>query len=169
MIWKNIPNYEGLYMVSDDGKIKGLKSGKELKYSYTYNGYRKVKLYCDSQGKTFMVHRLVASAFIPNVQNKPQVNHIDGNKENNAVENLEWVTQSENLSHAVKTGLIDISKMTKATSKKVNQYDKNGCFIRTWDSMSDAARATKTHVANITHCCQKKIKSTGGYKWSFEI
>jgi hypothetical protein len=169
VIWKDVEGYEGLYLVSNDGRVRGTKSKKELKYNYTYNGYRRVKLYRDAKGKTFMVHRLVANAFIANPQNKAQVNHKDGNKQNNTVGNLEWVTQAENLVHAVKLGLIDVTLMNKATSKKVNQYDKSGNLIKTWDSMSEAARATNTHIGNITYCCQNKLKSTGGYKWSFVI
>ena len=169
VIWKDVEGYEGLYLVSNDGRVKGTKSKKVLKFSYSYNGYRRVKLYRGAKGKTFMVHRLVANAFVLNPQNKPQVNHIDGNKQNNTVDNLEWVTQTENLVHAVRLGLIDTNLMVKATSKKANQYDKSGKLIKTWDSMSEAARATNTYVGNITRCCQNKIKSTGGYKWSFVI
>ena len=117
-VWKDIEGYEGLYQVSTCGNIKSLaksrKNGngryyiqkeKLLKQSFTTTGYKKVELYKDGKRKSFKVHRLVAIAFIPNPDNKPEVNHIDGNKINNNIDNLEWVTSSENSIHAYETGL----------------------------------------------------------------
>ena len=117
-VWKDIEGYEGLYQVSTCGNIKSLakprKNGngrcyiqkeKLLKQSFTSTGYKKVELYKDGKRKSFKVHRLVAIAFIPNPDNKPEVNHIDGNKINNNIDNLEWVTSSENTIHAYETGL----------------------------------------------------------------
>ena len=117
-VWKDIEGYEGVYQVSTCGNIKSLakprKNGnsrcyiqkeKLLKQSFTSTGYKKVELYKDGKRKSFKVHRLVAIAFIPNPDNKPEVNHIDGNKINNNIDNLEWVTSSENTIHAYETGL----------------------------------------------------------------
>ena len=118
-VWKDIEGYEGLYQVSTCGNIKSLarivhseKRGdykikeKILKQSDTTTGYKKVELCKDNEKrKSFKVHRLVAQAFIPNPNNKPEVNHIDGNKINNNIDNLEWVTSSENSIHAYETGL----------------------------------------------------------------
>ena len=117
-VWKDIEGYEGLYQVSTCGNIKSLakprKNGngrsytqkeKLLKQTFTSTGYKKVELYKDGKRKGFKVHRLVAIAFIPNPDNKPEVNHIDGNKINNNIDNLEWVTSSENSIHAYETGL----------------------------------------------------------------
>ena len=117
-VWKDIEGYEGLYQVSTCGNIKSLakprKNGngrcyiqkeKLLKQSFTSTGYKKVELYKDGKRKSFKVHRLVAIAFISNPDNKPEVNHIDGNKINNNIDNLEWVTSSENTIHAYETGL----------------------------------------------------------------
>lgn len=117
-IWKDIEGYEGLYQVSTYGNIKSLarprKNGngkcyiqkeKLLKQTFTSTGYKKVELYKDGKRKSFKVHRLVAMAFIPNPDNKPEVNHINGNKINNNIDNLEWVTSSENSVHAYETGL----------------------------------------------------------------
>lgn len=110
--WKDIEGYEGLYQVSDQGNVKSLARKRNnskgsytqkeriLKQSNTTTGYKKVELVKNGQKKSLRVHRLVAQAFIPNPENKPEVNHIDGNKTNNFVSNLEWVTSSENTTHA---------------------------------------------------------------------
>jgi hypothetical protein len=105
--WKDIEGYEGLYQVSNHGRVKSFKYGKEkiLKGSITTKGYLQVYLHKDNKIKRFNGHRLIAIHFIPNPDNKPQVNHIDGNKLNNNISNLEWNTQSENLNHAFDTGL----------------------------------------------------------------
>jgi len=110
--WKYIPGYEGIYQASVQGQIRsvdrishecGIKKFRKscvLEPELQRDGYYHVNLSKENQVKTYLVHRLVALAFIPNPSDKPQVNHIDGNKLNNLVENLEWVTQSENMQHA---------------------------------------------------------------------
>ena len=107
--WKNIKGYEGLYQVSNFGRVKSLnyhRTGKEVLMKpgrfvmKSGNAYYGVKLYKDSKMNVKLVHRLVAEAFIPNPENKPEVNHIDGNPSNNRVDNLEWVTRSENIKHS---------------------------------------------------------------------
>ena len=100
---KDIKGYEGLYQVSSWGKVISVKTNKVLSPEINSKGYLRVDLY-DSTGKKkhYKVHRLVAEAFIPNPENKPQINHIDGNTQNNSITNLEWCTSSENMNHAKK-------------------------------------------------------------------
>ena len=175
VIWKPVEGYEGLYEVSNTGIVRSLERfdngvhvpSTVLKPSKN-NRYAYVKLYRHSQHKIFRVHRLVALAFIPNPNNKPQVNHIDGNKMNNDSRNLEWCTQAENNRHAIDTGLQDPSRMIEATRKKVVQLSKNGEVIKVWRSLTDAANSLGIQVPNITHCCNGRIHSTGGFVWRYQ-
>lgn len=108
VLWKSIKGYEGLYEISNTGEVKSIFYGKSpriLKKSKTTTGYCKVELYKNKKRKSIKVHRLVAMAFISNIDNKPNINHIDGNPLNNNADNLEWCTQKENVLHAVETGL----------------------------------------------------------------
>lgn len=113
--WKDIVSYEGIYQVSNKARIKRIMSRKNasnkiINYNICPKGYHKVCLTTNGKNKTFTVHRLIIGAFIPNPENKPFVNHIDGNKLNNNIENLEWCTQKENIEHAWKTGLAKAKK-----------------------------------------------------------
>ena len=133
-MWKPIENYNSLYEVNEKGEIRSLyhwnghkyekrKKPYILKQSNTTTGYKKVELAKDGKKKSLRVHRLVATAFIPNPMNKPYINHIDGNRINNCVENLEWCTQHENVVHAYETGLNKISHITK---EELQRYVENG-------------------------------------------
>lgn len=107
---KQIPEYEGIYWASPDGYVC---NGRKIMKTYTINsGYQCLKLHNACGRKSVLLHRLIAEVFIPNPENKPEVNHIDGNKGNNAVSNLEWVTSSENKLHALRTGIKEYNDPT---------------------------------------------------------
>lgn len=105
IVWKEIEGYEGLYMITVLGDVYSLKRGIMLKKRLTFDGYIKATLSKNDKAKDFRVHRLVAEAFIPNPENKETVNHIDGDKTNNCVSNLEWATRSEQTQHSYDLGL----------------------------------------------------------------
>lgn len=123
-------------------------------------GYVYVCLFKNNRQKTFRVNRLVALMFIPNPENKPEVNHKDGNKLNNCVSNLEWNTTKENIEHAYRTGL------NKGRTKTVLQYDIQGNLIKEWNSITEATNQLK--INNISACCAGKLKTVGGYKWKYK-
>lgn len=150
-IWKDIPMYEGKYQVSNMGRVKSLnrtsprgnhtltiKGGilSPTKVGKRCNQYLAVNLVQHAQYKTFKVHRLVAMSFLDNHRNCEQINHKDGNKLNNALDNLEWCTRSENLLHAYRTGLIDLSKR-RQNNKTKNVIDQSTGIV--YKSMKEAA------------------------------
>ena len=104
-LWKDIQGYEGLYMVSNQGRVKSIRGNRVLKKRLTYDGYVKVTLTVDYKAVDKRVHRLVAEAFVPNPNKLETVNHIDGNKENNDARNLEWCDRHEQMQHAYRLGL----------------------------------------------------------------
>lgn len=166
----------GLYEISSNGKVRNLKTRRMLRPGKDKCGYLHVSLSKNGKTKTLKIHRLVANAFIENFENLPQVNHKDGNKENNNVNNLEWVTCSGNLKHAYKNGLKKINEWQKKflanegkkLSKIVCQYDKKGNFIKEWQSIRDVERNLKINNVSISHCCNGKTKTAGGYIWKFK-
>lgn len=118
------------------------------------------------------MHRLVAEAFIPNPNNLPQVNHIDGNKENNNVSNLEWCSCQNNIQHAWDIGIKTFSeelkqKMRKSKSIPVLQYDKEGNFIKEWESARIAGRTLGIIEQSICECRAGKVKTAGGFVWRY--
>lgn len=140
------------------------------------NGYLCVSLKTDSGWKNFSVHRLIAQCFLPNPDNKPCVNHKDGNKHNNAVSNLEWCTYSENEKHSydVLGKKMSMSHMRKIialhvekVSKSVCQIDDNGDVLCVFKSQSEASRKTGISQGNISECCNGRRSHAGGYVWEF--
>lgn len=163
-MWKKIiiDNVITNYSVNEEGKVKNDITGKELS-PRVQQGYKHVTIYINKKPKSCRVHRLVATAFIPNIENKPYVNHLNGIRSDNRVENLEWVTPSENTQHAVDTGLF---KPTR--EKQVVQYSLNGDKIAIYRSISEAARRTNSSVEKIVSCCQFIRKTHNEYQWRYK-
>lgn len=169
-IWKDIKGYEGKYQISNTGYVKSLDfnhTGKEkiLKNKVNYKGYCFVTLYKENKQYYPAIHRLVAEAFIPNSDCLPQVNHIDGNKCNNHVENLEWCTNLENMHHAIKTGLTNC----RGNIRAVEQIDSNGKVINKFGAIADAGRflGIKGKPNGISRACSGKQKTAYGYRWKY--
>lgn len=160
-LWKDIEGFEGLYQVSNLGRIKsafreGTKGG--IIKQFIIHNYPKVNLHKNGESHFIYTHRLVAKAFIPNPLNKPQINHINGNKCDNRAINLEWATSQENLQHAIDTGLRKF--------KKVAQI-KNGTLIKTYLNCRRASIETGIPQPNIWYCLSGKHKTSGGYEWKY--
>lgn len=147
--WKPIKGYEGIYEVSNMGRVKSLhrSQGRILKQDTKDNGYIQVSLNKDGVQSKKHVHRLVATAFIPNPHNKSEVNHIDGNKENNNADNLEWCTREYNMRHAYRNGLTnaDIHKKSVILYKKYGEYK----------SVTEAARALNVSEFALSHAIHR--------------
>jgi WD40 repeat protein len=163
-MWKKIivDGIETFYSVSIEGKVRNDRRNSLLN-QHEQQGYMHVSLSCFEKTKRLKVHRLVAIAFIPNPENKPYVNHKNGNKSDNTVENLEWVTASENTIHAWDTGL---AKSTVA--RNVVQYSLSGEKIAEYKSVREASLSTESSEEKISMCCNNKRKSHNGYQWKFQ-
>ena len=163
-IWKDIKGYEGYYQISNMGRVKGLKRkfihNEYIKKMYYYdNSYVRVSLRKKSKPKTFLVHRLVALAFIPNPENKKQVNHKDGNKQNNNVCNLEWVDNSTNMQHASIHNLLQTGE--KHYNSKLTWDDV--CFIRSHYKKYDKVYNTTT-LGKMFNISPRKILGICNYE-----
>ena len=185
-VWVDIKGYEGLYQISTMGNVKslsrqvkhsngGLKVLKERMLKTRVNsttGYREVGLSKDGKQKFHHIHKLVAEAFIDNPHRLPVVNHIDGCKTNNDISNLEWVTCSENIRHALTNGLSknnmtdEISRLgNEAHRKQVKCIEDDLVF----DSVREAASYYGLQISNISRVCNGKLKTTGGKHFEFHI
>ena len=175
-IWRDIKGYEGLYQVSNMGRVKSLertvtrKNGRKytvkeliLKPNSDGHGYLRVDLGNGSgKGKTIKVHRLVCEAFHKNPENKPCVNHIDENKTNNTASNLEWCTYEENNNHGSHN-----ARIAKALSKPVGQYTLDGKLIKVWKSTMEVERQLGFSFKHIRAVARGKQKTAYGYVWKY--
>lgn len=169
-IWKDVKGYEGKYQISSNGFVKSLNfnhTGKEkrLKNKINRKGYCYVTLYQDGKQSYPGIHRLVAETFLPNPNNLEQVNHIDGNKKNNNVENLEWCTNLENMKHADRTGLSN----HRGTARAVEQLDLNGNTINKFETLADAGKflGIKGKPTGISKVIRGERNTAYGYKWRY--
>ena len=179
-IWKDIPNYEGFYQISNLGRVKSLERKtvgkfirivKEKIIILQKNYFRKdckefyyyVQLHKDNRIKDFKIHRLVAESFIDNPNNLKEINHKNGIKTDNSIENLEWITHLENVRHAWKNGLI------KNKDYVVFQLDLNNNILYKYNSIKEAAEINSLDCAGIRKCILNQRKSCGGFKWIRQI
>lgn len=173
-IWKDIEGYDGKYQISNFGKVRSFskwKNGRLLKIRVGMYQYESVHLYNvnTKSSRTALIHRLVAMAFIPNMENKREVNHKDGNKLNNHIDNLEWATPSENMQHACDIGLqLPMRMAENPSAKKVNQYSLNGEFIRSWNCAIEASKTIGINYSGISKCCLGRAKTAGGFIWRYK-
>jgi len=179
-IWRPIKGYEGLYEVSNFGQVRNLNHRKENKLriktpQVSRNGYLTIALFKGGVGRRFFVHRLVAVAFIKNPHNLPEIDHIDTNRINNRVENLRWVTRSENHLNEITRGRNSAAwvEMWKSgrmdhNKKRVIQLTRDGDFVKEWESASAAARGVGAPRPAIIMACSGSKKSCRGYIWIYK-
>lgn len=189
-IWKAIEGTNGRYEVSNTGKVRSLNYGghgkmRELTPVEDKKGYYRLRITSDGKSQTKKVHRLVAAAFVPNPDNKPEVNHIDGNKKNNRSDNLEWVTARENTIHAYQAGLkektrshcrqmgqtigkIKLAEYREARKTPVTATRLSDGAVFEYESQTAAAKETRTAQANIHKVLSGQRKSANGYVFKYK-
>lgn len=163
-MWKIVVDHAN-YSISDCGEVRNNRTNRMLIPVLTKNGYLRVGL----DGKLCRIHRLVAEAFIDNPNGYTQVNHIDGNKCNNHVNNLEWCTPSQNIIHALKTGLMVNNTSNLLPPKPIEQLSLDGDVINKFDSIKDVERKLGFNNSNISKACRGKQHTAYGYKWRYAI
>ena len=172
-IWKPIKGFEELYEISSLGRVKSVARPMHLPIKGAYytsrekimsparigaDGYEFVYLRKDGKTHRHYVHRLVADNFLGDMKNGNVVNHINGIKYDNRVENLEWCDQSHNMKHAIR--VLGLGK-----ARKIVQYDKCGNYIKTWNNAYEVAEKLGINKGNINSCINKRRKTAGGYRW----
>ena len=173
-IWFPVVGYEGLYEISSFGRVRSLnynRTGqtKVLRTHTNTRGYLTVDLYKNRKNKTFTIHKLVASAFLPNWFDDEQVNHRDENKENNNVDNLEWCDSKYNTNYGTRNKRISESKTNGKLSKPVLQYTKTGELVKEWPSANEAGR-NGFDQGHISACCRgnTRLKTYKGFIWRYK-
>ena len=160
-IWKDIPNYEGLYQASNLGNIRSLKNRwgnriepRLVKQQKTKKGYKRVRLSKKNKSKTFMVHRIIYITFIKDIENGLEINHKDFNRENNKINNLEMITHTNNVRYS--------------KAKPIIQLSLNNEYIRKWDCIRDVEKEIGIDHRQICSCLLGKQKTCHGYKWKYK-
>lgn len=182
-VWKSINEYEGIYEVSNFGRVKRLAYDKTvcggskqhcyeriLKPQIRKHGYLAVVLSKECKSKSYLIHRLVAATFISNPNNLPQVNHKDENPSNNNVDNLEWCDQKYNSNYGTSKERISAKLKNGILSKPVEAYYKDGTYYRDFPSAIEASRTLNLNVSGIISCCNgsKKYKTCGNLQWKYK-
>ena len=162
--WKPIREFEGTYLVSCDGRVMDSISGNMVREHLDKDGYHIVRLKKGRHYFSRRVHRLVAEAFIPNDGNKPTVNHIDENKDNNDVSNLEWASYKEQVNHGTRSR----RAMETIDSESVLQMDVDGNVINAFESVRDAARHINVKPETIIRALKKRSITACGYQWDYQ-
>lgn len=165
-IWKDIEGYEGIFEISSFGRIKSKTRngtvGGILKGTYNHLGYHRYLLSKDGVKKSLFAHRIVASAFIPNPNKLPYINHKDENPSNNHVDNLEWCDPKYNTNYGN-----GIQRRSKSRYKKIYQYDKDGKLVKVWNSGTEIAEKTGYSHGRISEAANGNRKTAYGYQWSY--
>lgn len=163
-IWKDIPNYEGIYQVSNLGNIRKIWKTKTTlcKPSYDSHKYKQIVLTKDKKRKSYKVHRLVALAFIPNPNDYSEINHIDENKQNNNVKNLEWCSRIYNCNYGDRN-----YRCTRHRLRRIQQYDMQNNLVGEYQSLQEAEKITNINYQSISCCCRKIQNTAGGYIWKY--
>ena len=173
--WRDVVGYEGLYQVSSEGRVKSLerkvrhwRGGERIQKERILNpktnryGYLIVGLYAGGKQKMFAVHRLVCQAFHENLDNKPQVNHLNEDKKDNRACNLEWCTRKENCNHGTRN-----ERSAKNRSKSVGQYTLDGDLVKVWQSANEVQRRTGFDRGSFSKAANGKYKQAYGFIWKY--
>lgn len=183
--WRPVVGYEGIYEVSNTGKVRSCdridasgfhRKGRMMKLNFGINGYVRANIWSpkEKRQRTLEVHRLVAEAFIPNPNKLPQVNHIDENKANNNVGNLEWVTMKQNNMHGTRLARQGITYKALPEEKKkhphkiVLELDDLGNVLHEFYSVREAAQHFGIDESGISKCCRGLLKTSGGRYWRYK-
>lgn len=180
MEWFPLKNYENLYEITKTGCIRRIAYENKKEHNTYYNklpiiikqqpdkdGYMRITLRKNGKINIIPVHRLVAKTFIPNPEDKEQVNHKNGIKNDNRVENLEWVTNSENIRHRI--DILGVTLKNKKGSKIVQQFDMNNILVSEYPSAKEAHRQTGFSQGHISEVCRGEKQSYKGFKWKYKV